>query len=339
MAHMIDMSNDRANMAYVNETPWHGLGQALTPGADMETWGREAGLGYDVLSSQVQYVPEGSNMLHTYKERRVLYRSDTGRPLSVVSDSYNVVQPGTILQFVSECVASAGFAMETAGVIDDGRRVWALARVNDGAPVIGHDVVRPYLLAATSYDGTMATTFKFTGIRVVCNNTLSMSAGSSDRDTNVSREKDKTKGAVVQCVRVAHSANPDFESIRSQLGIVLSAWDRFLVESRLMAETKVDERFAIEFLRTLLRTDASIEATKAAEETRAFKRLMALVTGEAQSATLPEANGTAWGLLNAVTWFVDHERGSDKTRLNSAWFGSGSGLKDKAKELILEVVS
>ena len=38
MAHEIDMSNNRANMAFVGEIPWHGLGQELTEDADLNTW-------------------------------------------------------------------------------------------------------------------------------------------------------------------------------------------------------------------------------------------------------------------------------------------------------------
>ena len=31
MAHMIDETTGRAAIAYIGATPWHGLGQALTP--------------------------------------------------------------------------------------------------------------------------------------------------------------------------------------------------------------------------------------------------------------------------------------------------------------------
>ena len=44
---------------------------------------------------------------------------------------------------------------------------------------------------------------------------------------------------------------------------------------------------------------------------------------------------TRWGMLNAVTELVDHERGrSDNTRIESAWFGTGANLKNRALELL-----
>lgn len=333
MAHMIDMSNSRANVAFANEVPWHGLGRELTPDADIETWRREAGLEFEVKASPVLFDLGEDKGPREFVGRNVLYRDDTKKPLSVMSKQYNIVQPGEILDFIAACVKHSGFQMEVAGSLDDGKRVWALAKVNDGAPVIGHDVVRPYLLAATSYDGTMSTTFKFTAIRVVCNNTITMAAGRSEQGQT---EKDKVDGPVVQCVRVPHSDRPDFERIRQDLGIVLTAWDRFLVEARMLADTKVNEEFSVAFLKALLPTPK--DEQKAVEETRAFQRLMAIVKGEEPSATLPEARGTAWGLLNDVTWYVDHVRGTDAKRLSSAWFGSGDAMKDQARELLLETI-
>jgi hypothetical protein len=146
-------------------------------------------------------------------------------------------------------------------------------------------------------------------------------------------------GAVSTCVRVPHSTKPNFELIRQDLGIVLTAWDDFLVNSRLLAETKIDDNFAIEFLKKLLPVPTKDGEPVAIEEGRAFKALMDIVTGKTPSPTLPEAKGTAWGLLNAVTYYVDHVRGSDEKRLSSAWFGSGEGLKNKAQDLLVEVVS
>ena len=55
MAHMIDETTGRAAMAYIGATPWHGLGQALTPDATIEQWTEQAGLNYRVLESVVEY--------------------------------------------------------------------------------------------------------------------------------------------------------------------------------------------------------------------------------------------------------------------------------------------
>ena len=49
----------------------------------------------------------------------------------------------------------------------------------------------------------------------------------------------------------------------------------------------------------------------------------------------------AWGLLNAVTEYVDHERRARSVdyRLDSAWFGPGAGIKQRALDAALELVA
>ena len=56
-----------------------------------------------------------------YEEQRVLYRSDTHAPLSVVSQRYQEVQPKQILEFYRDLTEQSGFELETAGVLKVGR--------------------------------------------------------------------------------------------------------------------------------------------------------------------------------------------------------------------------
>jgi phage/plasmid-like protein (TIGR03299 family) len=338
MAHQIDTTTGQAAMAYVGEAPWHKLGQRLTAGADLETWRCEAGLAYSVERTPVLFQRAhagASDRIEAMEGRDVLYRSDTGAALSVVSrGGYHVVQPGEVLEFFGRLAEAGGFVLETAGALSDGKRVWGLARVNDGAPVVGHDTVRPYLLLATSYDGTMATTAKFTAIRVVCHNTLTMAAAS---ETGAQSEQDVTEGPVVQCVRVPHMTKFDAGAVRQQLGIVLTAWDRWLVQARLLAQVDVTEaqadRLVFDLLSGVQRPPKG-QPLPDVRASRSYKRLMSLFGGEQIGADLC-GTSSAWALLNAVTDHVDHERGrSDDTRMTSAWFGAGEGLKLRAWEAV-----
>ena len=63
--------------------------------------------------------------------------------------------------------------------------------------------------------------------------------------------------------------------------------------------------------------------------------------GHGRGAELAAADGTAWGLLCAVTEYVDHEKRarSQEYRLDSAWFGQGSNLKQRALDYALQLVS
>jgi phage/plasmid-like protein (TIGR03299 family) len=332
MSHMIDETRGFAAVAFAGETPWHGLGQQLTPNATIEEWTREAGLDYRVMESDVHFATPYSGDYVRFPGRKVLYRYVQGavQSLGILGADYKVVQPATIMEFFRELTKHNGFQMETAGTLDGGKRVWALARINDGAPVLDHDVIRPYALLATSYDGTLSTTGKLTGIRVVCHNTLTASVGGTVDGARLPGAKEG--GALI---RIPHSRDFDIKDARIDLGIYLDQWEQFMAVQRRLARTQITEEFAVEFLKRLLpvpvvTNDAGQKVAGKVEESRPFKAIMALAAGGAIGGDSVEAKGTAFGLLNAVTQYVDHERGGDKTRLSSAWFGTGEGLKADA---------
>lgn len=350
MAHMIDETTGKAAIAFVGDTPWHKLGQRLTAGASIDVWRKEAGLDYSVLRAPVQFerlklddVGESDVIIPTemvtMPERHALYRSDTGSALSVVSKDYKVVQPGEVLDFFGKLAEIGGFELETAGALSDGKRIWALAKVNDGAPIIGQDVVRPYVLLATSYDGSMATTAKFTAVRVVCNNTITMAVGSGDYAEGKT-ETDTEGKAVSSLVRIPHSKifNPD--AVRLELGIVANVWERWLVNTRLLAEREMShdqaDQFAFKLLSSFQPAPRDNKPLPDVRKSKGFERVMSMFSNGDLIGNDLVGGQNRWKMLNAVTEYVDHERGkSDDTRITSAWFGAGEGIKNRAYDMLL----
>lgn len=315
-------------MAYVNQEPWHGLGNKLAPKQPLEVWARAAGMNWSIEEAEVRFVAAGNRSLgsiHAFPEQKVLYRSDTQAPLSVVSARYQVVQPAEILEFYRDLTEVSGFQLETAGVLKEGRKLWALAKTGQSATLKGKDQVNGYLLLATACDGTLATTAQFCSVRVVCNNTLQIALGDS-------------AGAI----KVPHRSQFDAQAVKRQLGIAVSSWDAFMVRMKALSERKVSDAVAEKFLRRVLTysttTTADRDATAVNE--RAIKAVAQLYAGRGKGAEMASASGTAWGLLNAVTEYVDHHRRarSDDNRRDAAWFGSGAALKEKAWDEILKLV-
>lgn len=338
MAHEIDQSTGRNAIAFVGETPWHGLGQKLSPGMGMDIWAKEAGLDYDVLRSSVCYNHDSE--LKSFDNRDVLYRSDTGAALSVVGKNYNVVQPREILEFFGKLSDIGGFELEVAGVLSDGKRVWGLAKVGEGAPVVGHDVVRPYVLFATSYDGTMATIAKFTAIRCVCNNTITMAVGKGNFAEG-KIETDNEDLAVSTLVRIPHSRKINPDAIRQQLGIVADVYERWMINTRLLAERSMNmseaDMFVYRLVDSITPKPGLGRKVVDVRQSKSYRRILELFDGELTGADLAGSNNR-WSMLNAVTQFVDHERGNtDNTRLAGAWFGAGDQLKSKAYEVLTTV--
>jgi phage/plasmid-like protein (TIGR03299 family) len=320
MAHEIDFSNKRANMAYVGTTPWHGLGSVLQSGADIETWRKAAGLDWEVEETQTLF--RDLSGLRQFPDTKILLRSDTRAPLSVVSKWYNTVQPGEVLGFFDDLVKAGGFELETAGVLRGGKRIWALARVGEEAKIVDGDMIKPYLLLGTSYDASMATTAQFTSVRVVCNNTLSAAIGNGE-----------------QRVKIPHLSKFNAAEVRDKLTIAVSSWDEFLIQTRRMAATPLDSVKVDEFLLETFRVDVeTIEAPKKARESKAYKRILELFDGSAIGSDM--AGQTLWGAVNAVTEYVDHERGKQReTALDAAWFGEGANLKDRAFKVAREMIA
>ncbi|WP_186426453.1 DUF932 domain-containing protein [Cupriavidus metallidurans] len=315
------------SMAYVGQQPWHGLGNRLAPNQSVDVWAERAGMNWRIESSEVRFVTgtAGIGAIHAFPDQKVLYRSDTKAPLSVVSSRYQVVQPCEILEFYRDLTEVGGFELETAGVLKFGKKLWALAKTGQTGSLKGKDKVDGYLLLATACDGTLATTAQFTSVRVVCNNTLAIALGNGT-------------GAV----KVPHRSQFDAQAVKRQLGIAVSSWDAFMVRTKALAERKVTESAAEAFFRRVLTypVTASSDRDTVAVNERAIKAVGQLYAGRGKGAQLPSASGTAWGLLNAVTEFADHHRRarSDDHRRDAAWFGAGASLKQKAWDEALKLV-
>jgi len=321
MAHLIENNTQtgKAEIAYANSKPWHGLGQQLTQDAPIDVWRKEAGLDWEAQVSPVMFWPEGLAAPQAVENKNVIFRNDNKIPLGVVSDRYKIHQPADVLDFFNILMQSAGFTLEVAGAIKGGKRIWALANVNKESVVLNDDAVKGYLLLSTSFDGSAATIGQFTSIRVVCNNTLS----AADTESAPSR------------VMLTHGADFDASMMRERLGIIVGGFDGMMDKYRALARLDVSVGYAKGFVSELFPAiyDPQIEKFK---ESRGYKRVLELFDGAGIGASEQGVYGTRWGLLNAVTQYIDHERGHNvDTRMNNAWFGHGNRLKSEAETLLL----
>jgi len=321
MSHLVE------SMAYVGEMPWHELGNELTPGQPLEVWAEQSGLNWEIKRAPVCFnagtQPNQIN-IHSFEDKQVLYRSDTMAPLSVVGQRYNVVQPSEILEFYRDLTEKSGFELETAGVLKGGKKIWALARTGQASTLAGNDVTKGYVLLATACDGSMATTAQFTSVRVVCNNTLAVSIG---------QEKDVA-------VKVPHSTKFDADAVKNSLGISVSAWDDFMYRMKVLSERKIKHSEASQFFHNVFNDPDKITSSVKANE-RTIAKVASLYEGNGRGSQLASAKNTAFGLLNSVTEFIDHERRAKNAdyRMDSAWFGQGAGLKQRALDHALALVS
>ena len=329
MAHQIDMTTGKAAMAYVGEKPWHGLGQELTAGTSLDIWAKEAGMDWTIKQAVPTFKVDGADDVVAFDNRKILYRSDTNAPLSVVSDSYKIVQPREVLEFFRDLVSSAGgMTLETAGCLFGGSRYWALASTGRQESVLGggKDPVKGMLLLTTSCDGSIATMAKFTSVRVVCNNTLKIALSNA--------------AAVGDSIKVTHNSVFDPMKIKSSLGLLDAGWEKFAATLHTLADAKISDAGAKKFIAEIMlnakQLDDYNKGVKLHERiANKLDTVFSLYDGKGMGAD--DVRGSLWGAVNAVTEYVDHHVGRipDNALWNS-WFGAGETMKNNAFEKAVE---
>jgi phage/plasmid-like protein (TIGR03299 family) len=323
MAHELTQRADGfTEMAFVGELPWHGLGQELAEGADMETWRKAAGMDWTINTSPVKFEVGSCNREINdieFPSQNVLYRSDNNTPLSIVSDRYKPVQPAEVLEFFDSLVKEAGFKLHTAGTLRGGKRLWALAETGKFGEVCKDDGVGGFLLLSTSCDRTLATTARFTSVRVVCNNTLTMA-----------------QNDIRTMIKVPHSTVFDHDKVKLELGQVSEAFGSFMEMAKFLQNQKLNQAQAKVFLTKLMTPQAKLANEQYnIEKNKGYSKILEMFEGSGKGADL--VGFTKWGMLNAVTEYYDHiiPNRSNDTRLDNAWFGSGDRIKNQAVNLLL----
>jgi phage/plasmid-like protein (TIGR03299 family) len=308
MAHMVE------TMAYAGEVPWHGLGVRVPADLHPTQMLEKAGLDWTVRKVPAYAEVAGERVA---VGRSALVRDSDDSILDVVSDDWNVLQNHEAFEFFHDFVANGDMEMHTAGSLRDGQLVWALAKVNDGFELFKGDQVDSYLLFSNPHRYGWSIDVRFTPIRVVCNNTLTLSLNTASKNF----------------VKVSHRRQFDGDMVKETLGVAKEK----LVMYREMAEFLGGRRYTgpklVEYFKTVFPVTGGPEKKK--EMSISASKALDVVH------TQPGANfaeGSWWSAFNAVTYMVDHKLGrSQDNRMTSAWFGNGKKVKADALELAVQM--
>ena len=305
MAHQVE------TMAYAGEVPWHGLGvpvsNDLTPAQMMQ----KAGLDWQVreVESFVEY--DGKRMSTGQKS---LIRESDAKILTNVGENWNPVQNETAFEFFSEFVMNGDMEMNTAGSLRDGQMVWALAKVKDSFELFGGDKVDSYLLFSNPHQYGKSIDIRFTPIRVVCNNTLTLSLDS---------KKDNS-------VKVGHRVQFDPSQVKQALGIATDKLNTYKDMAEFLGSKRFTADSYVEYLNTVFpRTaDKRVQDKALSVDTLSRNARLAYDVVEQQPGAR-FAEGSWWQAFNSVTYVTDHVQGRNSdNRLYSSWFG-GNQLRKK----------
>lgn len=321
------MSHNVENMMFVGATPWHGLGVSVDKAPTAEEAIKLAGLDWQVLEKQISYYHEGlgtSDNFRRIQSHKALIRSSDFKILGVVGENYKPLQNDKAFSFFDPFIESGLASFETAGSLRGGKTVWILAKLNKAPIEIGRgDEVNKYLMISNGHDGTMAVRVGFTPIRVVCNNTLSMSH---------SNEKSKL-------IRITHSRNVNqrVEQVRDIVNAMDAKFEATAEQYQALAKSEVsltDLEKYVDLIFVNKSADAQRREYSRKKHMENIKRLFE--TGRGQD--LKGARGTYWGLYNAVTEHLTWENGrNNDNRLSSLWFGGNKNLNQKAFDLAFKM--
>ena len=207
------MSANVESMFYVRETPWHGLGTKVMEAPDSEGALIAAGLNWNVVQEPI-FTGE-NEPIRGYKAN---IRDSDRKVLGVVTDRYKVIQNHEAFAFTDELLGQ-GVRYETAGSLQDGKKVWLLAHMPHEY-IISGERISPYLLFSNTHDGSGAIKVALTPIRVVCNNTLNLALSTAKRSWSMVHTGDirskmqEARDTLFMAERYMDELGKEFEALR-----------------------------------------------------------------------------------------------------------------------------
>lgn len=294
---------------------WKGLGINVTEARSSKEALAMSGLDWNVYQ-QTMTAQNGVPILG-YKAN---IRDIDDQLLGVVTDKYQVVQNEEAFAFTDELLGH-GVRYETAGMLQDGRKTWILARLPQRYQMMG-DWIDPYLVFYNSHDGSGSIKVALTPIRVTCQNTLNLALRKANRIWST-----KHTGEI-------HSRMDD---ARETLFRAEEYMDELNNEMYRLADISFSDNEVDKFIHELIPLPKNASAQQEKNTERLWNDLKVRYH---KAPDLKHLVGNGYKLINAVSDFATHAeplRKTDSYQENLfAKTLDGNPLIDKAHRMILQ---
>jgi phage/plasmid-like protein (TIGR03299 family) len=326
MAHKIEIENGIAKMFYAGKTPWHKLGTQVEREITAEAAIKLAGMDtenelqpiYIASAKTVDGIPVVGKKVD---DKVAVVRKQDNAILGVVGTSYHIIQNRDCFSFMDGIIGEGAAVYHTAGSLFGGKKIFLTVKLPTSM-CIGDDKVDKFILMSSSHDGSLAVHLRWTPIRVVCANTLTAAINSCQ---------------FAYMVRHRPGYMAKLEDARKALGLCDYYYQQLEICFKKLLDTKMSDNEMEVFAAELFASDENKKPSGNTVNKR--NKLKSLFK------TLPDlkhVKNTRWAGYNAVTHFIDHERSTrlmngrneDEVRFASTVFGGGSGLRQKAFELL-----
>jgi phage/plasmid-like protein (TIGR03299 family) len=330
MAHKID--NSKGFNAFISfaAPAWHGLGKTFQEPLTTQQALTAGGLDYQVVKlPNIHLLP---NMVEIISDSSFFtLRTDCNKVLGdKLGKDYQVLQNIDALNVVDEILQSGKATIETAGAIDEGRRVFICLKVDKSIFVGSNDEIKQYVLIATSHDGSLSTTVLPTNVRVVCNNTLTAAL----------------RGATGQ-IKIRHTSNAALR-LKEAARVLRLISDNTGINAdnyNSMLENKISKEQMFNYFGNIF---LNVDEIKSLQDGKKFREIVSTRKQNILSEVLSFANsGTGqdlanvgglnmWSAYNAITGFITRKKfDTVDARANSLIFGSSAQQIKEAGEIAL----
>jgi len=302
------------SMFYVREAPWHSLGVRVESALNSEEALEKSGLNWNVVQRPI--MTTGYTPIPGYKAN---IRDTDNRVLGVVTDRYRVVQNSEAFAF-TDALLGEGVRYETAGSLQDGKKIWILAKLPDKYIIEGEQI-DPYLVFSSSHDGSGSIKVAMTPVRVVCQNTLNLALGTAKRVWATVHV-----GDLAAKMNEAHNTLLLAEKYMGSLGMEFSR----------LSKIKMSDQKVMEYINLLLPMDEDPTDIHRKNITRIREDLKARYF---DAPDLKYVGKNAYRFINAVSDFATHAKPLRTTaNYQENMFArtiEGNPLIDRAYELVL----
>ena len=307
------MAANVETMFYTREKPWHGLGTMVAEAPNSKDALRLAGLNWKVLQEPVY--TENKELIQGYKAN---VRDTDRKVLGVVTDRYKVIQNEEAFAF-TDTLLGKGVRYETAGSLQEGRRVWMLARLPREF-IIGGERISPYMVFSNTHDGSGAVKTALTPIRVVCNNTLNLALRTAKRSWSmihtgdISGKIEEAKNTLLLADEYMTALGQEFENLR---------------------KIKLSEKQVLDYIKILLPMEEnySLLQKRGVEKLRADMKMRYF-----DAPDLKDVGNNGYRFVNAVSDFATHSTPRRKTANYKenifARTADGNPMIDRAYQLV-----
>ena len=340
------MADAVETMAYAGEVPWHGLGVQVDGNLTPNEMLKQAGLDWTVSKRNIftynNAVSDKADDLIMSDDYYMLVRDSDNNILGPCGPRFIPTQNQEAFTFFKKFTDAGNMNMHTAGSLRNGKQIWGLAEINDGFTLPGDDRIEGYLLVSVSHEWGKSNEIRFTPVRVVCNNTLSMALADKSQPAF---KMPHTKVFDSQLITTAEEA----------LGLASVRLDEYQKSAEFLSSKKYNENKVVSYIADLLQPKLAlqekiiVENSKNIDTALAESKLRTLeefqrtphkvyeALEQQPGADLKSSKGTWWGAVNAVTYVVDHKWGHDRdASMHNAWFGARASLKNRAMTKAIE---